>query len=461
MQRRHFLQSILAVSATFPEVLAAASQTKDRLTDISEHGYGPLQPDSRVILDLPKGFRYQVVSAIDQKMEDKLHVPGWPDSMHAWALDRDRVVLMCNHELDMSQTSLSAWRKADSGLIDQYESMLYSRTNKGAIAPGGVRRIVYNLRSKKLERQHMALAGTLRNCSGGPTPWNSWISCEETVVRRGQHGLSENHGYCYEVPVNQSGMMKARPIKAMGRFNHESAIVDPDTGIVYLTEDRHNSLFYRYIPYRKGKLAGGGKLQALVIRSSVGPAATGNVRKSLFPVGVAADVKWVDLEDVDSRDDSLRDQGISKDAAMFVRGEGLTLQQTDKGSVIWFTCTEGGPKRLGQIFQYRPSPDEGQKKENKNPGKIMLFSEPNNPDLLRNGDNLTLMPNGDLLVCEDSGRNQRLIGVTPNGEYYVFAENPRSASEFAGATFSPDGSTLFVNLQQQNGTLAIYGPWKK
>ena len=97
----------------------------------------------------------------------------------------------------------------------------------------------------------------------------------------------------------------------------------------------------------------------------------------------------------------------------------------------------------------------------KEPGKLILFSEPNNAQLLQNGDNLALMPNGDLLVCEDHQGMQRLIGVTQQGEYYVLARNARGASEFAGATFAPDGSTLFVNLQQQGGTVAITGPWHK
>ena len=34
-----------------------------------------------------------------------------------------------------------------------------------------------------------------------------------------------------------------------------------------------------------------------------------------------------------------------------------------------------------------------------------------------------------------------------------------SDSEFAGATFSPDGQVLFVNIQHPGHTLAIYGPW--
>jgi secreted PhoX family phosphatase len=124
-------------------------------------------------------------------------------------------------------------------------------------------------------------------------------------------------------------------------------------------------------------------------------------------------------------------------------------------------CTTGGKLGLGQVFYYEPSAYEGKPGEEEKPGRLTLFSEPNNPELLRNGDNLALMPNGDLLVCEDHQRLQRLVGITASGQYYVLARNPRGASEFTGATFSPDGSTLFVNLQQQGGTLAIFGPWHK
>lgn len=55
-------------------------------------------------------------------------------------------------------------------------------------------------------------------------------------------------------------------LKAMGRFVHEAIAVDPQTGIVYETEDRGTSGFYRFIPDSKGNLADGGKLQMLAIK---------------------------------------------------------------------------------------------------------------------------------------------------------------------------------------------------
>jgi hypothetical protein len=41
----------------------------------------------------------------------------------------------------------------------------------------------------------------------------------------------------------------------------------------------------------------------------------------------------------------------------------------------------------------------------------------------------------------------------PDGE-------PGERSEFAGPTFSPDGSTFFVNIQSRGLTYAIWGPFK-
>ncbi|MEM8549952.1 MAG: alkaline phosphatase PhoX, partial [Verrucomicrobiota bacterium] len=87
---------------------------------------------------------------------------------------------------------------------------------------------------------------------------------------------------------------------------------------------------------------------------------------------------------------------------------------------------------------------------------------PNNLKLLRNCDNLTVAPWGDIILCEDaSSTTNRLVGVTPEGKLYHLAENILNANEFAGAFFSPDGSILFVNIQQPGLTMAITGPWEK
>ena len=60
---------------------------------------------------------------------------------------------------------------------------------------------------------------------------------------------SLDHGYTFEVPATaKPHLAQAVALKAMGRFNHEAIAVDPKTGIVYQTEDRHDGLLYRFIP---------------------------------------------------------------------------------------------------------------------------------------------------------------------------------------------------------------------
>nr|MCU0354491.1 DUF839 domain-containing protein [Cytophagales bacterium] len=92
------------------------------------------------------------------------------------------------------------------------------------------------------------------------------------------------------------------------------------------------------------------------------------------------------------------------------------------------------------------------------PGKLELFVEPNNTDLVKSCDNLTIAPWGDLIVCEDDS-HPFVVGITPRGEFYRVAENVGFQSEFAGGVFSPDGSTYFVNIQHAGLTLAVTGPW--
>ena len=245
------------------------------------------------------------------------------------------------------------------------------------------------------------------------------------------------------------------PLTDMGRFNHEAVAVDPKTGIVYETEDRDDSIFYRFLPNQLGNLKAGGRLQALVLLDK--PSAdTRNWDEDLFAVGDELAVKWIDIENVQSPEDDLRKQGFDKGAARFARGEGIWYGNGE----FYFACTSGGSAKIGQIWRYRPSEHEGTPEESKSPGVLDLFIEPNDGRLIENADNLTVAPWGDLVVCEDrSGQVVRLAGVTPSGNVYPFAFS-HLRTEFAGVTFSPDGSTLFVNSQGVGITFAITGPWQ-
>ncbi|MEK7343604.1 MAG: alkaline phosphatase PhoX [Pseudomonadota bacterium] len=403
-------------------------------------------PDPAGLLDLPEGFSYRVISKLDDVMDDGHVVGDRADGMGCFAVAPGLVALVRNHELSPGHRSKGPFR-------GRQVTHSYDRDRDGHPLPGGTSTIIYDLRRQAVVRQYASLAGTIRNCAGGTTPWGSWLTCEEDVSRAGA-ALTQDHGWVFEVPVGAHGLVDPVPLRAMGRFNHEAAAVDPRTGIVYLTEDRDNGLLYRFLPNVKGKLAKGGRLQAL---AAPGLNDMRNWTEAAFAARRAVPVRWIDLNGVDSPDDDLRQRGHAAGATLFARGEGIHFGAGE----FFFTCTSGGAAKLGQVFRYRPSRFEGQAVEVNNPGMLENFLESADPNAFNFGDNLTVAPYGHLVVCEDQYTDvvdNHLRGVAPDGRPYALGRC-RLQTELAGACFSPDGSTLFVNLYSPARTLAISGPW--
>lgn len=420
--------------------------------------FGPLVPDPSGILDLPRGFRYQVLSRTGELMSDGLYVPGRPDGMAAFERPGGRVVLVRNHELNLDDGPDTGPFGPENHLRDRVSpSMVYDVGTDDRLPLGGTTTLVYDPRRRDLVEQRLSLVGTLRNCAGGPTPWNTWLSCEESVAGAGARPfVTRDHGYLFEVPADPSRGAFARPLRAMGRFYREAVAVDPDTSIVYQTEDLGDGLIYRFIPSAAERLADGGRLQALAVRGRPG-LRTQNWDGREVAVRRPLEVSWVDLEDVESEEGTLRSQGFEKGAAQFARAEGMWWGD----GVCFFACTNGGEARKGQIWKYTPGEAEGTPEEASEPGLLELFVEPNDGTLVENADNLTVAPWGDLVVCEDGTGEDYLVGITPDGGIYKLGRNRRSNGELAGATFSPDGSTLFLNLQLEGLTVAITGPWDR
>lgn len=447
MQRRSFLATSGAVLGFFglQKYLSAAPSNRVIAP------YGRLIADSDGILDLPKGFSYQIISRRGSKMNDGMTVPGMPDGMACFPGKGNEIILVRNHELGVTSQELSAFpsRKVPRN-FDRSKS--YDHGERGEVPHiGGTTTIVYDLKKKTVTREFLSLMGTDRNCAGGPMPWGSWVTCEEPSDLSSERG--KIHGYCFEVKATDDGkLQQAVPLKKLGRFRHEAVAIDPETGILYLTEDINDGLLYRFVPKVKGNLHEG-QLQALVVKGK--PAADlRNYRGSQDQIeeGAEMDVEWIDLDDYEAPANDLRYQGFKQGAARFARGEGI---QFADGS-FFICCTDGGPNSQGQIYQLTPG----------KPDKISLFLQPSSGDLLTNGDNLCAAPWGDLIICEDLvaehyGNIPHLRGITPEGKIYSLARNAKSATEFAGSCFSPDGSVLFVNMQGEGLTLAITGPWKK
>lgn len=383
--------------------------------------YGSLQPDPNGVLDLPAGFTYRRLSETGQTMTDGYKVPGGHDGMAAFAGANGNTILIRNHELNpASGTSVGA-----------PSSKKYDTQGKG-----GCTKVTVSA-SRTLVSHYGVLAGTYRNCAGGRTPWNSWLSCEESF----EVG-NKKHGYIFEVPSSATTFVTPVALTAMGRFNHEAAAVDPNSGYVYLTEDRGDSLFYRFVPTTQGNLSGGGVLYALKITGM-----SGVNTKTGFPKNTPKAVEWVRIDAPDPANDTVRVEGYNKGAAQFSRGEGIVYG----GNYVYFTCTDGGSSGDGQVWRYSPTNNT-----------IELYIEPNNSGVLDNPDNIVVAPTGDLFLCEDGDGTDYIVGITASGQLYQFAKNALNSSEFCGVCFSPDGQTMFVNIQSPGITFAIWrtsGSW--
>jgi secreted PhoX family phosphatase len=438
--RRDFIKTgLLAGSFLGLQRALGAEAATSRICD----GYGKLVADPQGILDLPKDFSYQLFSRRGTRMSDGFRVPGQPDGMAAFPGKDGRVVLVRNHELGLGGAS---WGPLEDVKSCPDNVACYDAGADGEVVmPGGTTNLVYDPKSGRVEEEFLSLLGTDRNCAGGPTPWGTWITCEEPEFLT--EGRGKTHGWCFEVDAkSEGGVQEPIPLRGLGRFRHEAVAVDPATGIVYLTEDRHEGLFYRFLPKEKGNLKAGGRLQALALK---GTGDSRNWERRSLREGQTVTAEWIDLSGTESPRDDLRIRGAEAGGTVFARGEGCWWGDGE----VWFCCTNGGPGKRGQLFRYRPASDGGE---------LELFLEPDKSDLLTNGDNLTIAKNGDVIIAEDRGDDQcSLRGVTAEGRIYTLATNVFNSSELAGVCFSPDGETLFVNLQTPGFTLAIRGDWSQ
>ncbi|NCU04832.1 MAG: DUF839 domain-containing protein [Chitinophagaceae bacterium] len=426
------------------------------------YGFGPLLHREGEILSLPKGFAAKVISRKGDLMSDGFYSPGNHDGMGMFEQKDGKILLVRNHELTPGSYGEGPFAK-DKALAEKIGKDKFYDFAKGGdfICVGGTTTMLFNEADQKVELEYLSLTGTVRNCSGGKTPWNSWITCEETAAMKGDENgaLEKDHGYNFEVPATDKiGVVDPVPLKAMGRFVHESAAVDPVTGIVYQTEDESDGLFYRFIPVEPGALHKGGRLQCLAVNDWKA-ADTRNYSgstKQRYPDRKPMSVSWIDLDETDNPNNDLRMRGHKAGAAIFSSGEGMTYGNGE----LFFTCSSGGSVNNGQIFRYVPSKFEGTPQEKDAPGTLELFIESASDDTFRYCDNITIAPWGDVVICEDSD-DARIIGITPDGHAYIIAQNiGYRESEFAGPVFSPSGKTLFVNIQSPGLTLAITGPWR-
>ena len=403
--------------------------------------YGPISPvadhtTGQEILALPAGFEYWSLGDVGSTMSDGLVTPPAHDGMAAFRWGR-KIRVVRNHEVRGRATAFGGGDNA-------YDPA----------AGGGNTMIEFDPRRPAESRTWGVLAGTSTNCAGGTTPWQSWLTCEETVET-----LDRPHGYVFDVPVSADGFRPATPVTSMGRFAHEAVAVEPGTNIVYLTEDAGaTSGFYRHVPDSARRPLAGGRLQMLkVVGIDNANLGAGHA------AGARYEIEWVDIDRPDAdiaAGQTVFQQGAARGAASFRRLEGAWYSAVDRA--VYFNSTDGGAASSGQVWAWF--------RERRHEYIELVYESPSS-DVLLKPDNITVSPRGGVLLCEDPDRARQsfLRGLSADGGLYDFAANvrpgtipgtstPRSWDELGGATFC--GDWMFVNIQTPGVTLAITGPWR-
>lgn len=455
--RRRFLRSSATLGAAgialspLAQLFASGGRSSGALASA---GYGRLKPVRDLntglpLLRLPEGFSYRSFGWTGESLADGTPTPRAHDGMGIVRSRGDVVTLVRNHEV---VRALGAYGP--------------SASHYDPDCGGGTVTLNFDLAKGELLSARASLSGTMQNCGGGVTPWNSWLSCEEYVsvahvpsaTKDGARSLKRDHGFVFEVPAE--GLSSAEPLVGLGQFRHEAATVHAPSGHVFLTEDMEPAAgFYRFVPKRRGELLRGGRLQMLKV---VG----GDELRAGVRVGQRLNVTWVEIESpeqgyVRATGDirGVQKQGLAQGAARFTRLEGCIATRDE----IFFTSTNGGDAACGQVFAYYPASEE-----------LMLIYESPEPEAMDYPDNVVVSPRGGLLISQDAkDLTQQLFGLARNGELFSFARNnvmldggyrdfvgDFRGAEWAGACFSPDGRWLFANVYSPGFSVAITGPWR-
>ena len=286
--------------------------------------------------------------------------------------------------------------------------------------------------------------------------------------------MTKDHGYVFEVdPLDSRASRDPKPVKALGRYAHEAVVVDPKRGHLYLTEDADtpNGLFYRWTPphgFRHGR----GQLRTLADDAGVLAAprcydSGGRFVDDLSRAtrtGTVYGVDWAEVPDRDAREVPVRRQFEDGDITRARKLEGMWWADGGAYLVSSFAREESPVQHDGQVWFYDP-------RRRTLTLKVLLGvnQDPAKDGALDGPDNITVSPYGGLIIAEDGEGVQHLFGATEDGRTYPLARNDLNIgtaeepefSEFTGPVFSPDGRTLFANIQDPGIMLAITGPWKR
>ena len=409
-------------------------------------GYGPLVTDPAGLLSLPAGFSYTLVAEAGVTRLDSGEVtPSNADGSSCFDRRGGGYVLVTNHEIGASAPFP----------VPHLDGLVYDEQ-----ANGGTTTIEVDQHGNRI-REYVSLAGTYINCAGGRTPWDTWLTCEETEAI-----LGKRHGYVFEVdPYDQAANRDPKPIKAFGRYAHEAVAVDPREGHIYLTEDaaNPNGLLYRFTPPRSALPLRKGSLRALADDAGTLAALAATTRDgTLVPdlsvaiePGTTYRARWVAVPDRDATTTSTRKQFADGQITRSRKLEGMWWADGGAYFVASFARPADGSAVAhdGQVWFLDPRRDTIEL-------KLRFAYTPEDQDNAPDGpDNITVSPFGGVILAEDGEGASHLVGANECGEAFFFARNELNNAEFAGPSFSSDKKVLFANIYSPGHVFAVRGPF--
>src|SRR5688572_17189937 len=215
IEQRLSRRELVASGTAAAGLLALGPHFWEALARPAEKGvspYGTLGPPDANGLRLPDGFSSRVIARGLQPVAGTTYTwPLFPDGASTYRTGDGGWILVVNSEIPTP--------------ID-----LPIDPPIGNPGEGGASAIRFDPEGNVTDAYRI-LSGTSSNCAGGPTPWGTWLSCEETDA-----------GLVWECDPTGESDAVSRP--GMGAFSHEAACIDRKTGFAYLSEDDGSGCFY-------------------------------------------------------------------------------------------------------------------------------------------------------------------------------------------------------------------------
>jgi secreted PhoX family phosphatase len=349
-------------------------------TPSSLSGYGPLgAPDANGIR-LPDGFRARLIARTGEPVAGS-QLPFHPDPDGA-----------------------AVFAAPGGGWV-------YASNSEGT--PGSVGAIAFDARGQATSYRRIA-EKTSYNCSGGATPWNTWLSCEEVP-----------YGQVWECDPFGRRPAVARP--ALGLFKHEAVAVDPVSKTLYMTEDIPDGRLYRFKPERWGDLSAG-RLEVARVDGR--------------------NVSWFEIPDPLGKRKETRFQ--VKESTNFLRAEGILRV----GRTVYIGTTEDSKLHALDL-------------ERQTISVVYDAFKLSDPPLLAL-DQMAKSPAGELFIAEDNGKPEQGVSVVEPPRtvtrFLTVSGAIHHGSELSGVAFTPAGDRFYFASQRAYGKGAVYevrGPFRR